>query len=107
MKLQRPLAGHTLYVHKTNDYIRSELRITGILDKIGEYRRNGLSHMQRMPQNGIALKSYRYRPQGRGTVGRPKKRRREQLYLWRRNGSKDTVLDDYGGDGGDDDLPAI
>ena len=45
MKLLRPLAGYTLYVHKTNDYIRRELRITGILDKIDEYRRNWLSHM--------------------------------------------------------------
>ena len=40
MKLLRPLAGYTLYGHKTNDYIRRELRITGILDKIDEYRRN-------------------------------------------------------------------
>jgi len=42
MKLLRPLAGYTLYDHKTNDYIRRELRITGILDKTGEYRRNWL-----------------------------------------------------------------
>ena len=34
MKLLRPLAGYTLYDHKTNDYIRHILRITGILDKI-------------------------------------------------------------------------
>jgi len=32
----RPLAGYTLYDHKTNDYIRRELRITGILDKMNE-----------------------------------------------------------------------
>ena len=51
MKLLRPLASYTLYDHKTNDYIRRELRITGILDKIDEYRRNWLSHLQRMPQN--------------------------------------------------------
>ena len=38
MKLLRPLAGYTHYDHKTNDYIRRELRITGILDKIDEYR---------------------------------------------------------------------
>jgi len=36
MKLLRPLAGYTLYDHITNDYIRCELRITGILDKIDE-----------------------------------------------------------------------
>jgi len=34
MKLLRPLAGYTLYDHKANHYIRRELRITGILDKI-------------------------------------------------------------------------
>ena len=79
MNLLRPLAGYTLYDHKTNDYIRRELRITGILDKIHEYRRNWLSHLQRMPQNRIPLKSYHYRPQGRRTIGRPKKRWREQL----------------------------
>ena len=42
----RPLAGYTLYDHKTNDYILRELRITGILDKIDEYRRNWLQHLQ-------------------------------------------------------------
>ena len=79
MKLLRPLAGYTFYDHKTNDYIRREIRVTGVLDKIDEYRRNWLSHLQRMPQNRIPLKSYRYRPQGRRTIGRPKKRWREQL----------------------------
>jgi len=40
MKLLRPLAGYILYDHKTDNYIRRELRITGILDKIGEYRQD-------------------------------------------------------------------
>ena len=56
MKLLRPLARYTLYDHKTNDYIGRELRITGILDKIVECRRNWLLHLQRMPQNQIPLK---------------------------------------------------
>jgi hypothetical protein len=70
MKILRPLAGYTFYDHKTNDYIRHELRITGILDKIDEYRRYWHSHLQWMPQNRISLKSYHYRPQGRRTIGR-------------------------------------
>jgi len=45
MKVLRPLVGYTLYDHKTNDYIRRELRIRGILDKLDEYR----LHLQRMP----------------------------------------------------------
>ena len=78
MKLLRPLAGYTLYDHKTNNSIRKELRITSILDKIDEYRKKWLLHIQRMPQNRIPLKSYNYRPQGRRSIGRPKK-------LWRSN----------------------
>ena len=78
MKLLRPLAGYTLYDHK-NDYTRRDLQITGILDKIDEYRRNWFQHLQRMPQNRIPLKSHHYRPQGRRTIGRPKKRCRQQL----------------------------
>jgi len=42
MKLLRPLAGYTLYDHKTNDYVRRELRVTGILGTIDEYSRNRL-----------------------------------------------------------------
>ena len=79
MKLLRPLAVYTLYGHKTNDYIRRELRITGILDKRDEYRRNWLSHLQRMPQNRISLKLYDYRPQGKRKIGRQKKRWRQKL----------------------------
>jgi len=40
MKLLRSLAGCTLHDHKTNDFVRHELKITGILDKIDEYRLN-------------------------------------------------------------------
>ena len=72
MKLLRPLAGYTLYDHKTNDSIRRELQPESILDKIDEYRLNWLLHLQRMPPNRIPLKSYHYRPQGRRTIGRPK-----------------------------------
>jgi hypothetical protein len=68
MKLLRPLAGYTLYDHKTNDSLRRELQTECILDKIDEYRRNSLLHLQRMPPNRIPLKSYHYRPQGRRTL---------------------------------------
>ena len=79
IKLLRPPTGYTLHDHKTNDYIRRELQITGILDKIDEYRRNWFQHLQKMPQKRILLKSYYYRPQGRRTIGRPKKSWREQF----------------------------
>ena len=50
-----------------------------ILDKKDEYTRSWPLHVQRMPLNRMPLKSYQYRPQGRRTTGRPKKRWREQL----------------------------
>jgi hypothetical protein len=78
MKLLRPLAGYALYDHKTNDSIRRE-QTDNILDKIDEYRRNWLLYLQRMPQNRIPLKSFHYSPQEKRTIGRPKKRWREQL----------------------------
>jgi len=68
MRLLRPLAGYTLYDHKTNNSIRKELRITSILDKIDEYRKKWLPHIQRMPQNRIPIKSYNYRPKGRNQL---------------------------------------
>ena len=42
MKLFRPLAGYTLYDHKTNDSVRRELQTECILHEIDEYRRNWL-----------------------------------------------------------------
>jgi hypothetical protein len=69
MKLLRPLAGYALYDHKTNVSIRRELQTDCILDKIDEYRRNWLLHLQRMPQNRIPLKLYHYSPQGKRSIG--------------------------------------
>ena len=51
-----------------------------------------------MPQTRIPLKSYNYRPQGRRSIGRPKKLWREQLLPWRRNGSKGPILGVYDDD---------
>jgi len=79
VKLLKPLAGHTFNDHKTNDSIRRDLQTECILDKTDEYRRNWLLHLQRMPHYRIPLKSYHYSSQGKRTIGRPKKRWREQL----------------------------
>ena len=51
LKLLRPLAGQTLYDHKTNDYISRELQITGILDKIDEYGQNWFQHLTKNATN--------------------------------------------------------
>ena len=48
VKLFIPLAGYILHDHKTNDFIRREIKITGIRDKVDEYRLNWHLHSQRM-----------------------------------------------------------
>jgi hypothetical protein len=79
MKLLRPLAGCTLYDHKTNDSVRRELQTDCILDKTDEHRRTGFYTCKECHQTESLLKSYRYGSQGRRTIGSPKKRWREQL----------------------------
>jgi hypothetical protein len=83
---QKYLKATKLFNNKDNlkksgvyDSIRRELQTEYILDKTDECRRNWLLHLQRMPQHRIRLKSYHYSLQGKRTVGRPKKRWREQL----------------------------
>ena len=105
MKLLRPLAGYTLHNHKTNDFIRRELKITGILDKIDEYRLNWHLHLQRMPQNRIPLKSYHYRPQARRTIGRQKKRWRDSCNSGDGTDQTGPILDVYDDD--DDELEPV
>jgi len=85
MKLLRPLAVYNLYDHMINDYVCCKLQITGIIGKIDEYSWNWFQHLLRLPQNRIPLKSYYYTPQGRRTTGRPKKRWRDHLSLWRQD----------------------
>jgi len=51
MKLLRLLAGYSLHDHKTNDSLHRELQTECIVDKIDEYIRNWLLHLQRMPLN--------------------------------------------------------
>ena len=98
MKLLRTLAGYTLYDHKTNNTIRQELRVTSILDRIDEYRKNWLLHLKRMPQNRIPLKLYNYRPQEEDQLEDQRNVGENSCNPWRRNGSKDPILDVYDDD---------
>jgi hypothetical protein len=74
VKLLRPLAGYTLYDHKTNKLLHTP-RITDYKHTRQDRRiQKEMAFTQRMSQNRIPLKLYNYRPQGRRLIGRPKKR---------------------------------
>jgi hypothetical protein len=74
MKCMRRTAGYTWIDYKTNSHIAKELKITPILDKLLEYKRNWIQHVNRMPQNRLLRVMKHYTPTGRRNRGRPLKR---------------------------------
>ena len=51
-----------------------ELKITPILDKLLEYKRNWIQRVNRMPRNRLPRVMKHYSPTGRRNYGRPLKR---------------------------------
>jgi hypothetical protein len=73
MKYTRRKAGYIWTDYKTNTQITKELKITPILDKLLEYKRNWI-HVNRMPRNRLPRIMKHYSPTGRRNHGRPLKR---------------------------------
>jgi hypothetical protein len=73
MKYMRT-AGYTGTDYKTNTQIAQELKITPILDKLLEYKRNWIQHVNRMPRNRLPRVMKHYSPTGRRSYGGPLKR---------------------------------
>jgi len=84
MKYVRRTAGYTWTDHKTNKQIAKELKISPILDKLQEYKRNWIHNVNRMPRNRLPRVMKQYSPTGRRNNGRPLKR---FLDAWGRKGS--------------------
>ena len=74
MKYMRRTAGYTWTDYKTNIQITKELKITPILVKLLEYKRNWIQHVNRMPPNRLPRVMKHYYPTGRRNHGRPLKR---------------------------------
>jgi hypothetical protein len=74
MKCMRRTAGYTWTDYKTNTQIAKELKITPILDKLLEYRRNWIQHVNRMPRDRLPRVMKYYSPTGRKKYGGTLKR---------------------------------
>jgi hypothetical protein len=61
----RRTAGYTGTDYKTNTQIGKELKITPILDKLLESKRNWIQHVNRMPRNRLPRVRKHYSPTGR------------------------------------------
>jgi hypothetical protein len=74
MKYMRITAGYTRTDYKTNTRIAKELKITTILDKLLEYKRNWIQHVNRKPRNRLPRIMKHYSRTGRKNHDRPLKR---------------------------------
>jgi hypothetical protein len=74
MKYMRRTAKYTWTDYKTNKQIAMELKITPLLDKLLEYKRRWIQHVNRMPRNRLLRVMKRFSPIGRWNHCRPLKR---------------------------------
>jgi len=74
MKYMRRTAGYIRTDYKTNTQIAKELKITQIFDKLLEYKRNWIQHVNRVPRNRLPRLMKHYSPTGRRNHSRPLKR---------------------------------
>jgi hypothetical protein len=62
MKYMRITAGYIWTDHKTNTEIAEQLNITSVLDKIQDYKRNWIQHINRMPRDRLPRLIKRLQP---------------------------------------------
>jgi len=70
MKYMRRKTGYTWIDYKKIHKITKELKITAILDKLLEYKRNWIQHVNRMPPTRFPRVMKHYSPTGRRNHGR-------------------------------------
>ena len=68
------IAGYTWTDYKTNAQIAKALKMTPVFDKLLEYKRNWIQHVNRMPRNRLPRVKKHYSPTGRRNHGRLLKR---------------------------------
>jgi len=74
MKYMRRTAGYTWTDYKTNTQIAKKFKITPILNKFLEYKRNWIQHVNRMSCNRLPRIKKHYSPTGGRNHGRHLKR---------------------------------
>jgi hypothetical protein len=73
--------GITRLDKEKNQCIRQKTGAQNIVKEIKQYQNKWLQHVQRMETNRLPKQALQYKPKGRRNIGRPRKRRRDQLHL--------------------------
>jgi hypothetical protein len=81
MKFFSHLLGITKLDKEKNQCIREKTGAQSIVREIKQYQKKSLQHVQRMDTNRIPKQALQYRPQGRRSIGRWRKRWSDQLHL--------------------------
>ncbi|KAJ4446756.1 hypothetical protein ANN_13453 [Periplaneta americana] len=72
-----PAAEYTKWDHKRNEDVMEELQLEPVINLVKHYRNNWINHLHRMHRDRIPKVMLHYRPNGKRSLGRPKKRRIE------------------------------
>ena len=78
MRFIRSVTGYRLADRKRNTEIREELNMPELNSIINTYRDKWKAHLRRMDRNRLPNIMYRYRPNGRRGIGRPRSRWKDQ-----------------------------
>ncbi|KAJ4448977.1 hypothetical protein ANN_00369 [Periplaneta americana] len=70
----RYTAGYTKWDHKRNEDVMEELQLEPVINHVKHYRNNWINHLHRMRRDRIPKVILHYRPNGKRSLGRPKKR---------------------------------
>jgi hypothetical protein len=81
MKFLRHLLGIAKLDRERNQSVREKLGAQNIVLEIKQYQREWLQHMERMDTDRIPKQALKYRPKGKKSIGRPRKRWKHQLHL--------------------------
>ncbi|KAJ4427380.1 hypothetical protein ANN_25001 [Periplaneta americana] len=67
-------AGYTKWDHKRNEDVMEELQLEPVINHVKHYQNNWVNHLHRMRRDRIPKVMLHYRPNGKRSLGRPKKR---------------------------------
>jgi hypothetical protein len=61
--------------------VRETLGVQNVVLEIKQYQREWLQHVERMDTDRIPKQALKYRPKGKRSIGRPRKRWKHQFHL--------------------------
>jgi hypothetical protein len=75
------LLGITKLDRERNQSVRERLGVQNIVLEIKQYKREWLQHVERMDTDRIPKQALKYRPKRKRSIGRPRKRWKDQFHL--------------------------